>query len=175
MLQDTSMAITGVSLLESHSMSTPQKPILILVGPRLLQDVARLVAVLSGLCGVHFEVKSEPELSVALKTSSSSDCLSGQCLLSSPCATLSSEVLAWQPLTMELLGVLGHRSGPGWALRQQHPGQEMGLSLDNYMWFRSMSWKGTPLFYFQSLVCLDTKWDSDVMLTSPKKCFCLCR
>lgn len=70
MLQDMSMAITGVSLLEPHSMSTLQKPILILVGPRLLQDVARLVAMLSGLCRVHFEVTSEPDPSVALKTSS---------------------------------------------------------------------------------------------------------
>lgn len=63
---------------------TPENPTLILVWARFLQDIDGLVAMLSGPCGVYFEVKSEPDPSLAPKISYSSNCLSGQCLLSSP-------------------------------------------------------------------------------------------
>lgn len=70
-------------------------------------------------------------------------------------------------------GVLWGKSTPGQEMELREPGWRVlmlpcGLG--------PCFGKVPSLFYFQYVVCLDMKWDSDVMLTSPpKKWFWFCR
>lgn len=106
------MAITGICLMESHSMSNHSTKAHLDVGrTKISYKVLTDLWQCCGPCGVQFEGKSEPAPSLALKNLFQQRLFrwAVSALISS--AALRSEALAWQPLIMEILGVLGHRSG----------------------------------------------------------------